>query len=136
MAAPQQHRLPQMGPPVAAADPSTSSAQMFPGLASVSVPRGGDAVVKYRTAANRSRLPEPLRLFAYILEADSTELQWYDEAYGVITTAGLESRLPQTWFGLTDFIRTVNLIAALDQLESHDPAGTRTSLSQNIPSEC
>ncbi|EOD45572.1 hypothetical protein UCRNP2_7710 [Neofusicoccum parvum UCRNP2] len=98
---------------------------MFPAYASANtVPRGGDAVVKFRTAANRSRLPEPLRLFAYILQANTTDLQWYDEAYGVITAGGIDSRLPQTWFGSTDFIRTVNLITALDQLESDDAAGT------------
>lgn len=87
------------------------------------LPRGSDAVVKFRTAANRSRLPEPLRLFAFLLEADTDELQWYDGAYGVITASGPDSRPAQKWFGDTHFIRTVNLTTALDQLEKEDPAG-------------
>lgn len=86
------------------------------------LPRGSDAVVKFRTAANRSRLPEPLRLFAFLLEADTDELQWYDGAYGVITASGPDSRPAQKWFGDTHFIRTVNLTTALDQLEKEDPA--------------
>ncbi|KAH7038500.1 hypothetical protein B0J12DRAFT_255647 [Macrophomina phaseolina] len=87
------------------------------------LPRASDVVVRFRTAANRSRLPEPLRLFAYIFEAEPDQWQWYDEAYGVIAATATDSRPAQRWFGDTQFIRTVNMMTALDQLENEDPAG-------------
>lgn len=113
-----------MGLPVVAADHSRSG--LFPPLPThmaAALPRASDVVVRFRTAANRSRLPEPLRLFAYIFEAETDQWQWYDEAYGVIAATATDSRPAQRWFGDTQFIRTVNLMTALDQLENEDPAG-------------
>ncbi|KAK0659691.1 hypothetical protein DIS24_g3850 [Lasiodiplodia hormozganensis] len=73
--------------------------------------------VKFRAAANRSRLPEPLRLFAYVFETDANDLAWYDEVYNVITSSDPDHLSAQHWFGSTAFIRTVNLIATVHQLE-------------------
>lgn len=121
------HHLPHLGLPTTAA--SIHSSHLFPTHASTmaSLP---DIAVKFRAAANRSRLPEPLRLFAYVFETDANDLAWYDEVYNVITSSDPDHLSAQHWFGSTAFIRTVNLIATVHQLEQPTDAGTLCSLPQ------
>ncbi|KAL0254663.1 hypothetical protein SLS55_010143 [Diplodia seriata] len=96
------------------------------------LPRGADAVVKLRAAANRSRLPEPLRLFAYVFDVDTEELPWYDEVYSVITSSEPAYRPAQSWFGETAFIRTVNLIDSMHQMEAPQESTADMSIKQVV----
>ncbi|OJD34221.1 2-5a-dependent ribonuclease [Diplodia corticola] len=100
--------------------------------AMTALPKGTDAVVRFRTASNRSKLPEPIRMFAYAFEVETDELPWYDEVYNVITASDPDYRPAQAWFGETPFIRTVNLINSMHQLEEPQDSTADLSIRQVV----